>query len=341
MINSNEKSTLRLAGLLVIAWSVVNGLLHLYWLLGGAGYPFQNDGYLFEAIITYLPDQLGGWMFTILCFLGIVMGIEMQRPARVIPNRMILTYLIGMSTVLIVFVPDALLITSMAYVFLFEFHFTWEMGNQIFCILGAIVFGLTALAFYREQRQACIICGRTDNKKSFWLVQWSKWITYLAVFAPLPYVMTRYAWALGIPIGVDGEFLQDFTAINPVHHTTEWVLGSLCVGGALLTLGLIQPWGEQFPAWFPLFNGKRVPILLAVIPAMITAIAITSAGTVFTSSFIAYKFQIVSVDNILLEQAWGTIGPMLTWIPWGVALGLAAIAYYYRRRRHCDRCGRV
>ncbi len=64
-----------------------------------------------------------------------------------------------MSGLLIAFVPDVHLITSMAYAFLLEFHFTWQMANQVFCILGAIIFGFTAIVFYREQQQACIICG--------------------------------------------------------------------------------------------------------------------------------------------------------------------------------------
>ncbi|GAB2558895.1 hypothetical protein GCM10026983_27780 [Gracilibacillus alcaliphilus] len=45
-----------------------------------------------------------------------------------------------------------------------------------------------------------------------------------------------------------------------------------------------------------------------------------------TKSTSCYQFGFVSDNNILLEQIWGTIGPMLTWIPWGVALGLAVLS---------------
>jgi hypothetical protein len=44
-------------------------------------------------------------------------------------------------------------------------------------------------------------------------------------------------------------------------------LATLAVGGAILTLGLIQRWGEVFPRWIPFVGGKRVPISLAVVPA--------------------------------------------------------------------------
>ncbi|WP_156178038.1 hypothetical protein [Bacillus sp. SA1-12] len=148
------------------------------------------------------------------------------------------------------------------------------------------------------------------------------------------------AWALGIPLGMDKNLLQDLSSINPMHQIIEWVFGSLCIAGGILTLGLIQKWGERFPLWFPFIGGKRVPVLLAVIPATCVAIAVTSAGFVFTTSFIAVKFQLVPAVGLLASQIWGTVGPMLLWIPWGVALGLAAIAYYYRRRGQCKYCGR-
>ncbi|GEM_PF-4419090 len=82
-MKTKEKSVLKLVTFLVIVWFVY-GLLHLFWVHGGAGYPFQNNG-LFEAIVMYLPDQLGGWMFVFLCFIGVLIGIEIQK-AKVIPN---------------------------------------------------------------------------------------------------------------------------------------------------------------------------------------------------------------------------------------------------------------
>jgi hypothetical protein len=89
-------------------------------------------------------------------------------------------------------------------------------------------------------------------------------------------------------------------------------------------------------------GGRRVPILLAVMPASIVAIAITAAGLGFTFAFFAVQLQLVPAEGDLfnINNIWGTIGPMLLWIPWGVALGLATIAYYYRRREQCLYCGR-
>jgi hypothetical protein len=58
-------------------------------------------------------------------------------------------------------------------------------------------------------------------------------------------------------------------------------LATVAVGGAILTLGLVQRWGEVFPRWIPFLSGKRVPIWLAVIPASLVAVIVTNAGLMF------------------------------------------------------------
>ncbi|WP_255258127.1 hypothetical protein [Bacillus sp. AFS018417] len=325
-----------------VGWSLLYGAVQLYWLLGGGGYPFKRGEMdLFAAMVTYLPSKVGGLIFVILCLLGIVIGVAMQKTWRnVFPRWLILTFAWGFAVALLLFIPDISLIMVMAYAFLFKFAFNWIMLNQVICIIGALLWIMTAVAYQRRTRDACEYCGRTENGNTFLLVRWGRWLTIIAALAPIPYALTRFAWALNIPLGVDPQFLHDFSKLNPTAQITEWVFGSICIGGGILTLGLIQKWGEIFPRWFPFIGGKRVPIMLAVVPASIIAIAVTAAGFVFTFSFFAVTFHLMPVDNILLSQIWGTVGPMVFWVPWGVALGLAAIAYYYRRRGKCTHCGR-
>lgn len=328
----------------MITWSGLYGLLHLYWLLGGAGYPFINEGgtLLFSAFVTYLPARIGGVLFVIICVLGILIGADMRKPQNVLPRWFTLSFLWGTAVGLVLFVPDTNFIASIAYAFLLKFHLDWQMLNQIICMIGAFSFGAVAIVLQRKTRNACEYCGKSEDNKEFFLVRWSKWITYIAVFAPIPYAITRYAWAMGISVGIDQNFYKSFANLNPMHHIIEWLFGSLCIAGGLLTLGLIQKWGEVFPSWFPFIGGKRVPVLLAVIPATCVAIAVTSAGFIFTFSVIAVKSHFIPAgDNMLLSNnnIWGAFGPMLLWIPWGVALGLSTLAYYYRRRGHCGHCG--
>ncbi|RDU38195.1 hypothetical protein DRW41_01095 [Neobacillus piezotolerans] len=325
-----------------ILWSVLYGAIHLYWLLDGAGYPYKNDGMgLFTAMVTHLHPKVGGIVFATLCLFSVVLGHAIQkRQLNVFYRRFAIAYLWGFAVALLLFIPDTMLISAMAYAFLFKFGFNWQMLNQIFCIIGALLWMMAAVIYQRETRQACKFCGRTDGGEVPALVRWGKWLTMIAVFAPIPYALTRFAWALDIPLGVDPQFLKEFSSANPMAHVTELVFGSLCITGGILTLGLIQKWGEVFPRWFPFIGGKRVPIMLAVIPASIVAIAITAAGFVFTSGIFAMAFHLTSMENSLHSQGWGPMGPMIFWVPWGVALGLAAIAYYYRRRGQCSTCGR-
>ncbi|MBD1382877.1 hypothetical protein [Metabacillus arenae] len=328
-------------GRIAILWSVLYGAMHLYWLLGGAGYPFDASMDLFRAMVTYLPVKAASAVFVVLSILGIFIGIAMQMPrVRVFPKWLILTYAWGFAVSLLLFIPDISLIMVMAYAFLFKFDFNWMMFNQIICIMGALVWSFTAIAYQRTTSNACEHCGRTEDGKKILLVQWARPITYIAALAPLPYALSRFAWALGIPFGVDPKFLEDFSSVNPTHHITEWVFGSVCIGGGLLTLGLIQKWGEVFPSWFPIIGSRRVPILLAVIPASLVAIAVTAAGFVFTFAFFTVTLGLMPVDNIIVSQIWGAVGPMVFWVPWGAALGLAAVAYYYRRRGQCAHCRR-
>ncbi|CAH2716783.1 hypothetical protein BACCIP111895_03971 [Neobacillus rhizosphaerae] len=328
-------------GYMAVVWSLLYGAMHLYWLIRGEGYPFKNDSLgLFSALVTYLPARVGGIVFVILGLLGIGIGIAMQKSwGRMLPRWLFLTYAWVFAAALLLFIPDISLIAAMAYAFMFKFAFNWQMFNQIVCIIGALLWISTAVVYYRRTRNACEYCGRTEHDKPSLLLRWGRWITIIAALAPLPYALTRFAWALNIPLGVDAQFLRDFSNINPMANITEWVFGSVCIGGGILTLGLIQKWGEVFPRWFPFIGGKRVPILLAVIPASIVAIAVTAAGLVFTFSFFAVTFHLMPADDILLSSIGGAIGPMLFWVPWGITLGLATIAYYYRRRGRCLHCG--
>lgn len=325
-----------------ILWSSLYGALHLYWLSGGTGYPFKNEEMgLFSAMVTNLPAKVGGIVFTSLCLLSIGIGLAMQKgQLKAFSHRASIALLWGFSVSLLLFIPDTRLIAALAYAFLFKFDFNWQMLNQVFCIIGGLFWMMSAVNFQRKTRDACEICGRTDNGEPPSFVRWGKWLTITAALAPIPYAITRFSWALGIPLGVDPQFLKDFSSANPMAHVAELVFGSLCIIGGVLTLGLIQRWGEIFPRWFPFIGGKSVPAMLAVIPALIVAITVTAAGFVFTFGILAEALHLTPMDNILLSQGWGTMGPMIFWVPWGVALGLAAIAYYYRRRGECSSCGR-
>jgi hypothetical protein len=117
-------------------------------------------------------------------------------------------------------------------------------------------------------------------------------------------------------------------------------LATLAIGGAIVTLGLIRNWGEIFPSWIPFLGGRRVPIPLAVVPASLVSVLVTTAGLMFVRLTLTNKLSAILGEGTLSAENWAALAPELLWPLWGVALGAATLAYYYRRRGKCRHCGR-
>jgi hypothetical protein len=160
--------------------------------------------------------------------------------------------------------------------------FPWTVTNQLLLIGGGLVWAAAAVAYRRRTRNACGHCGRSDAT-SGWTTpasaaRWGRWATYLAVAVPVLYATTRWAWALGIPLGVTREFLREQAQETPDIWLAGAALAIVAVGGATLTLGLVQRWGEVYPGWIPVVGGKPVRPRTAIIPASLVAVLMTSAG---------------------------------------------------------------
>lgn len=148
----------------------------------------------------------------------------------------------------------------------------------------------------------------------------------VAAVIPFGYAVTRIAWALGIPLGLSREFLDSIQDIV----NNGLVLGIGAVLGAVLTIGLVRPWGEVFPRWMPWIGGRSVPVGLARNSALVVALAVTSAGCYFVRSTISGSIGIAPEGA---EEHWAAWLPEIFWPLWGAALAVAAIAYADRRRR--------
>ena len=105
-------------------------------------------------------------------------------------------------------------------------------------------------------------------------------------------------------------------------------------GGALLTIGLIRPWGEVYPRWIPYLRGKRVRPRAAIIPATAVSLLVTSAGLMYLRWLALGRID-------LTPDTWGLFVPEFFWPLWGGALGSATLAYHLRRRGGCRHCGRA
>src|SRR3977135_1022876 len=75
--------------------------------------------------------------------------------------------------------------------------------------------------------------------------------------------------ALGFPLGYTDEGLRALvgpTVWGPFYLVALSVLIEIA---AVLTLGLVQRWGEVVPRWVPVVGGKNIPRKAVLIPAWI------------------------------------------------------------------------
>jgi hypothetical protein len=89
--------------------------------------------------------------------------------------------------------------------------------------------------------------------------------------------------------------------------------------------------------------GRRVPIALAVVPAALVSVLLMVGGIVIWSGLAGMAANLAAGGADGIEIIVGIIfqvGPTLLFPVWGVALAVATLGYYYRRRGPCRVCGR-
>ena len=215
---------------------------------------------------------------------------------------------------------------------------TPQFLSQVALLGGAALLATSAVRFARRTAAACEACGRRHRGPDpAWTTpaaaaRWGRVAALVAASVPLVYAVTRFAWALGIPLGFSRAYLEQLAADGAV--VAEVGLGGFAVVGAVLTLGLYQRWGEVFPRWMPGLAGKPVPVRLAVVPAAVVAAAVLPAGLGLIAGGLAGEPVPIGPDT------WGAIAPIFLWPLWSVALGAATYAYWLRRRGRCAACGR-
>ena len=346
-------------GYAAAAWSFVYGVLSLWWALGGAGFPFgtESDPDAALSVLEGVRAHTGSPAIAALGLAGTVAAVAMARRWGRGGLRVALLALAWIvAAVLALVIPDYRVLVAVAYapvvligapfgwppgVSILD-AFTWPVVNQFLCIGGGLLWAATAVAYGRRTRGACGYCGRTDAS-SGWTApeeaaRWGRWAVYAAVVIPILYALTRWAWALGFPLGISEEFLREGQEVG-----LWWAgaaLATIALGGAILTLGLVQRWGEVFPRWIPLLGGRRVPIPLAVVPAALVCVLVTTAGLMFVRLTLTGGLGAILGEGVLSAENWAALAPELLWPLWGAALGAATLAYYYRRRGKCKHCGR-
>lgn len=330
------------------------GLLGFLWTFTGHGFPFgvgdpqmvaEGDLAIAANLLGHATPEVTGPIFAVLGVLGGTLALVMARGAGRGPVR---TVLIGFGFVLAfaltIVIQDYRPLTTVAYALIlavakplfdwprdagFADLVPWANVNLLLLLILGIAWALTALAYLRRSADACGNCGRDGTATEPRLVKWGKPAAIVAIVVPLIYCATRWLWALGFSLGIDPEWYREG------QENGLWLAGAALATmgalGAVLTLGLFQRWGEVFPRWMIGLRGKRVPPMLAVVPATVVAVLVTAAGGMY--------IRLIVVMGV--EDKWVTSMPETLWPLWGGALFIAALAYHQRRRLACGVCGRA
>jgi hypothetical protein len=189
------------------------------------------------------------------------------------------------------------------------------LGAQILTLAGAAALFLAA-----RDEQALRPADATPESLDQAARATRRW-ALVAIEAPVLYALSRVLMALHVPGFHSAEFTDELLLAG-------LGLGAAACVGAVLTWGLMASWGERFPRWMIGLAGKRVPIKMAVVPALVVAMLVICAS------------RAILVDGFAPgEQNWANqlelpliFLPQLLWPLWSVALAKAALAY--ERRRH-------
>ncbi|WP_415947513.1 hypothetical protein [Streptomyces sp. KLOTTS4A1] len=161
-----------------------------------------------------------------------------------------------------------------------------------------------------------------------------RWAAHAVALSVLPSGVWRFAIAFGWDSGFDG-FLDP--SRFPGKGSFYLVGLSLFAEAlALLTLGLVQRWGEVLPRWVPGLGGRRIPTMAAVIPASVGAALVTYLGLVgaFTWNSAENMGAPEAPDGVLWWVMTVCYAPLVLW---GPLLALVTVSYYRRRNRGMNR----
>jgi hypothetical protein len=333
----------------------------MYWAVGGRGFPYAESapGGFGPLVGRFGPGV--AWIAVVLAGIpAAALGAAMRRGEQ---RGLLRSLFIAAGGVLVALLllamTDLNLLTALGYVPFTLFRFLTggdisfyinelvqsRLAHQLLCLIGGFLWLGATVSYARISGDACLYCGRREGPEGWQspdqAARWGRIAVLVAMAVPIFYGLTRYAWALGVPLGMSQAYLR------MGQEQGTWIAGlflaSFGLVGALLMLGLIQRWGEVFPRWMIGLAGRRVPLALAVIPAALVSVALLVGGIMIWSG-LGQMVSTMQSAGVTAAEIRGAIvfqlGPTLLFPVWGVALAVATLGYYYRRRGPCKACGR-
>ncbi|MGA5816736.1 hypothetical protein ACPC54_02560 [Kitasatospora sp. NPDC094028] len=167
--------------------------------------------------------------------------------------------------------------------------------------------------------------GDTERPVPVWALRLAKALPFIV----LPHCLWRLPFAFDFQMGlIDDRGGQAWVWWAPFY---VFGLSLVTESVTLLTLGLVSGWGEVFPRWVPFLRGRRVPPLVATVPAVLGGLVIV---TLFDLMWFIQGVNMFDVERYgsvwWMVLARICITPALLWGPITLAL---AVAYHRRRTR--------
>ncbi|WP_327679990.1 hypothetical protein [Kitasatospora sp. NBC_00458] len=158
--------------------------------------------------------------------------------------------------------------------------------------------------------------------------RWAEVAAKAAVWTTVPSGLWRIALGLGVPVGFSGELAAALDPLPGWGTAYLLLLSTLGEALALLTLGLVRPWGEVVPRWIPLIGGRTVRPLAAIVPAAVGSAVLTWIG--LSGLFGGWASSMSDP-----EAPHGTSGVIMTlcYLPlvaWGPLVAAVTVAYTRR-----------
>ncbi|WP_147915913.1 hypothetical protein [Ruania zhangjianzhongii] len=317
----------RLPALVAGAWSLAYAVLGIVWAFGGPGYPFAGQSTLIPA--TSLLDQTTALVSGLtIAGIAVGMGILTLRLVRGHTDRATAVLAVITGLVLAVVLTDVRILMTMGYLPVMLVALAtgsidgatiaamanWPAVNLLLMMVAGV--SLTVLGM----RQ---VMARLHNVDPARALRVGRVAVAVAMVVPIGYATTRLGWLLGVPVGISEEFLATISEITPIGAG----LGTLALIGAVLTLGLVQRWGEVWPRWVPVLRGREIPARGPAWAALAVAVPIAAAGLMYIRKVIAG----VQIGPPGAETELGAWLPEMLWPIWAAALTVAALAYLLRR----------